>query len=119
MFEQLRGQFAIALWDERRQQLMLGPRPLRHRAPVLDPPGRLAAFRLGDQGLLASGMVPARPDLRGIDHVFTFLGLPGPGDVLRRRAAPAPGHFLQITPRNGASRSQSMRARLLGDGLPR
>ncbi len=23
-------------------------------------------------------MVPARPDLRGIDHIFTFAAMPGP-----------------------------------------
>ena len=30
------------------------------------------------KALLASGMVPARPDLRGIDRVFTFSALPAP-----------------------------------------
>jgi asparagine synthase (glutamine-hydrolysing) len=60
-------------------------RPFWEICPSLDTPGRLASVRLRDQALLASGMVPARPDLRGIDRVFTFSALPAPvtcfGDV--------------------------------------
>src|SRR4051812_7947734 len=67
LFEQLRGQFAVALWDERRQQLLLG----RDRFGICP----LYWTRQGDwllfgseiRALLASGMVDARPDLCGIN----------------------------------------------------
>src|SRR5207248_2120041 len=76
--EKLRGQFAIALWDERQQQLLLardrfGICPLywtRH--------GDLLLFASEIKALLASGLVPATPDPRGINHVFTFFATPGP-----------------------------------------
>src|SRR5256885_10979605 len=78
MWERLRGQIGIALWDERRPQLQLcrdrfGIAPLfwtRQNDWLL--------FASEIKGLLASGMVPVRPDRRGIDHVFTFSAVPGP-----------------------------------------
>ena len=41
-------------------------------------------------------MVPARPDLRGIDHIFTFSALPGPTTCFEGVQLLPPGHFLQI-----------------------
>src|SRR5687768_1971568 len=78
MWEKLRGQFAIALWDDRRRQLNLG-RDRFGIAPLYwTRQGDWLLFASEIKGLLASGMVPARPDLRGIDHVFNFAALPGP-----------------------------------------
>src|SRR6202007_628638 len=57
------------------------------------------------KGLLASGMVAARPDRRGIDHVFTFSAVPGPRTCFEGVQLLPPGHFLNIVPasRNGAN----------------
>ena len=98
MFELLRGQFAVALWDQRRHQLMLG----RDRFGICP----LYWTRQGDwflfaseiKGLLASGMVPARPDLRGIDHIFTFSALPGPVTCFKGVQLLPAGHYLRISP---------------------
>jgi asparagine synthase (glutamine-hydrolysing) len=53
------------------------------------------------KALLASGMVPARPDLRGIDHIFTFSALPGPITCFEGVQLLPPGHYLRIVPGNG------------------
>jgi asparagine synthase (glutamine-hydrolysing) len=98
MFERLRGQFALALWDERRSFLILG----RDRFGICP----LYWTRQGDwllfgseiKALLASGMVPARPDLRGIDHIFTFAALPGPITCFEGVQLLPPGHYLEIVP---------------------
>jgi asparagine synthase (glutamine-hydrolysing) len=100
MFERLRGQFALALWDERRQLLMLardrfGICPLfwtRRR----DADGEWLLFASEIKGLLASGMVPPHPDRRGINHVFTFFAMPGPVTCFEGVWSLLPGHFLQI-----------------------
>src|ERR1700737_2723387 len=100
MFERLRGQFAVALWDVRRHQLTLG----RDRFGICP----LYWTRQGDwflfaseiKGLLASGMVPAKPDLRGIDHIFTFSAMPGPVTCFEGVQLLPAGHYLQITPGN-------------------
>jgi len=98
MFARLRGQFAIALWDESRQQLMLG-RDRFGIAPLYwTRQGDWLLFASEIKGLLASGMVPARPDRRGIDHVFTFSALPGPITCFEGVQLLTPGRFLCITP---------------------
>ena len=50
------------------------------------------------KGLLASGMVPARPDLRGHRSRLHLFRDAGPDHLFRRRADAAPGHYLQIRP---------------------
>jgi asparagine synthase (glutamine-hydrolysing) len=98
MFEQLRGQFAIALWDERRRRLVLG-RDRFGIAPLFwTRQGNWLLFASEIKGLLASGMVTARPDLRGIDQVFTFAALPGPGTCFKGVQLLGGGHYLQIIP---------------------
>ena len=97
MFARLRGQFAVALWDERRRKLMLG----RDRFGICP----LYWTRQGDwllfgseiKALLASGMVSAQPDLRGIDHIFTFSALPAPVTCFAGIQLLPPAHYLEIS----------------------
>src|SRR5438552_3564040 len=72
LFAQLRGQFAFALWDQRRQRLVLardrlGICPLFWTRQVVAG-GEWLLFASEIKGLLASGLVEARPDVHGIDH---------------------------------------------------
>jgi asparagine synthase (glutamine-hydrolysing) len=101
MWERLRGQFAIALWDERKGQLQLG-RDRFGIAPLFwTRQGDWLLFASEIKGLLASGMVPARPDRQGIDHVFTFSAVPGPRTCFEGVQLLPPGHFLNIVPARG------------------
>lgn len=96
MFERLRGQFAIALWDEKRRQLTLG-RDRFGIAPLYwTRQGDWLLFASEIKGLLASGMVPAIPDRRGIDHVFTFSAMPGPVTCFEGVNCLPPARYLQI-----------------------
>ena len=106
MWERLRGQFAIALWDERRHELHLG-RDRFGIAPLFwSRQGDWLLFASEIKGLLASGMVPPRPDRRGLDQVFTFSAVPGPRTCFEGVQLLPPGHCLQIAPgRSGAARS--------------
>src|SRR6476661_4126064 len=101
MWESLRGQFAIALWDERRRQLQIG-RDRFGIAPLFwSRQDNWLLFASEIKGLLASGMVPARPDRRGIDHVFTFSAVHGPRTCFEGVQLLTAGHCLRITPANG------------------
>src|SRR5438309_3663299 len=101
MWEGLRGQFAIALWDDRRRQLQLG-RDRFGIAPLFwTRQNDWLPFASEIKGLLASGMVPIRPDRRGLDHVFTFSAVPGPRTCFEGIQLLTPGHFLHIAPANG------------------
>src|SRR3954453_20967532 len=66
MLPRLRGQFALALWDARRRRLLLardrfGICPLFWTRQAT-PEGEWLLFASEIKALLASGMVPARPD---------------------------------------------------------
>ena len=102
MLEKLRGQFAIALWDHRQQQLILardrfGICPLFWTRQTT-PAGDFLLFASEIKALLASGLVQARPDPRGIHHVFTFFASPGPVTCFQDVQILLPGRYLTIQP---------------------
>jgi len=98
MFDRLRGQFAIALYDERRHQLTLGRDRFGICPLYWTRQGDWLLFASEIKGLLASGMVPAKADLRGLDQVFTFAAMPGPLTCFDGVQMLLPAHYLQITP---------------------
>jgi asparagine synthase (glutamine-hydrolysing) len=105
MFEHLRGQFALAVWDHRRRQLVLardrfGICPLYwSRQTTAD--GDWLLFASEIKALLASGFVKARPDLKGIDQVFHFFAVPGPSTCFADVQLLQPGHYLRVDLSNG------------------
>jgi asparagine synthase (glutamine-hydrolysing) len=110
MFDHLRGQFAVALWDEKRQRLILG----RDRFGICplywtrqrSADGEWLLFASEIKALLGSGMVPARPDRRGINHAFTFFSMPGPVTCFEGIQALLPGHYLRIQLGQGGESAQ-------------
>lgn len=112
MFEQLRGQFAFALWDRRQRRLVLA----RDRFGICP----LYWARQGDwllfaseiKALLASGLVKPRPEPRGINHAFTFFAMPGPVTAFEGIQLLLPGHWLDIRlSRTGHAADASVRDR--------
>ena len=100
MFAHLRGQFAVALWDQNRQRLILG-RDRWGICPLFwtrqkTKTGEWLLFASEIKALLASGMVEARPDPRGINHTFTFFAHPGPNTCFEGIQQLLPGHYLTI-----------------------
>ena len=105
-WERLRGQFAIALWDERKRQLHLG-RDRFGIAPLFwSRQDDWLLFASEIKGLLASGMVLPRPDRCGLDHVFTFSAVPGPRTCFEGVQLLPPGHCLRITPGNSGAKPE-------------
>ena len=105
MFEHLHGQYAVALWDARERRLILA----RDRFGIcpLYWAQRDGWLLLGSEikAILASGMVTARPDPRGINHVFTFFAMPGPVTCFEGINLLLPGHFLDIRLRDDGRRT--------------
>jgi asparagine synthase (glutamine-hydrolysing) len=96
MFDYLRGQFALALWDERRQRLVLGRDRFGICPLYWSQQGDWLVFGSEIKALLASGLVPARPDPRGINHLFTFFSLPGPVTCFEGVQYLPPGRYLKV-----------------------
>jgi asparagine synthase (glutamine-hydrolysing) len=98
--DRLRGQFAFAVWEERGRRLTLardrfGICPL-YWAEARDAGGRWLLFASEVRALLASGLVTARPDPRGIHQLFTFIGVPGPVTCFEGVRTLLPGHALTV-----------------------
>lgn len=105
MFSRLRGQFALALWDRRRERLILardrfGVCPL-YWARARDGDGDWLLFASEIKALLASGLLEPRPNARGLDNIFTFFALPGTVTCFEGVQALLPGHYLRV--QRGAS----------------
>jgi asparagine synthase (glutamine-hydrolysing) len=100
MFQYLRGQFALALWDERRQILILardrfGICPLFWTRVPADKGGPLL-FASEIKALFASGFVTPRPDPRGLNQLLTFFATPGPVTCFEGVHTLLPGRYLRL-----------------------
>lgn len=89
-FRRVDGQFALAIWDPRKAQLLLvrdflGVRSLYYQA---SPTGVIFASEA--KALLRHSAIKAEVDTAGVSHYLTFLTVPGPRTLLRgvRKAAP-------------------------------
>ena len=96
MFEKARGQFAVSLWDRDNRTLVLG----RDRVGICplyytEVDGWLL-WGSEIKAILASGMVQARPDPRGIDHLFTFFCAGTSRTFFEGIHSLPPGHFLKV-----------------------
>ncbi|MBA4063102.1 MAG: asparagine synthase (glutamine-hydrolyzing) [Isosphaera sp.] len=100
MFDHLRGQFAICLWDSRTREVILardraGICPLFYTTLRHDGTDWLL-FASEMKALFASGLVEAKADLQGLNHVFTFFAMPGPTTVFAGVKCLAPGRYLHF-----------------------
>jgi len=95
-FERLGGMFALALWDEHKQQLLLA----RDRLGI-----KPLFYGLGKQGIVfgseikciqASGLVDLEVDVTAIADLFTFFYIPGPKTIYRNVHSLDPGVYLRI-----------------------
>ena len=96
MFAKARGQFAVSLWDRKSRTLILG----RDRVGICPLYYTQADGWLlwGSEikALLASGMVAARADVRGIDHLFTFFCAGTTRTFFEGIPSLPPGHFFKV-----------------------
>lgn len=91
--EPVNGMFAFALWDRRREQLVLardrlGEKPLVYR----EEPGRLL-FASELKSLLQVPGVPREIDPRALDEYLTYQYVPHPRSIFEGFAKLAPGHL--------------------------
>jgi len=120
MFEHLKGQFAICLWDSR-QNLMILARDRIGICPLfytLQKPreGPLAGsdvllFGSEIKAILASGMVDAQPDLQGVNSIFSFFAIPGPHTMFEGISLLLPGHYLRVQLGEGQSAATAIQDR--------
>jgi asparagine synthase (glutamine-hydrolysing) len=95
-WDHLKGQFAVALYDEKRRRVVLGRDRFGICPLYWSRQGDWLLFASEVKALLASRMVPARPDIQGISHLFTFFAIPGPVTCFEGVHLLPPGRYLDI-----------------------
>jgi len=100
LFEHLKGQFAVCVWDKRTNEVVLG-RDRSGICPLFTAVRRhdntdWLLFASEAKALFASGLVQPKADWRGLNHVFTFFALPGPVTVFDGVTILQPGHYLHL-----------------------
>ncbi len=96
LFEHAKGQFAAAIWDRANRTLILG----RDRVGICP---LYYAVRNGwliwgseIKALLASGLIPASPDHKGIDYLFNFYGPATNRTFFADIKLLPPGNFIRV-----------------------
>lgn len=97
-FRRLRGMFALALWDERRQSLVLardlfGIKPLYYYWT-----GGQFVFASELRALLASGLVPRRLSRAGLTSYLETGSVTAPETIIEGVRLLSPGHYITIEP---------------------
>lgn len=104
-FPKLRGMFAIALWDERNQRLVLA----RDRVGI-----KPLFYGLGREGIVfgselkcirESGEILLETEPTAIADLFAHFYIPGPKTIYRNAFSLEPGHYLTVT-RRGVTKQQ-------------
>jgi asparagine synthase (glutamine-hydrolysing) len=113
-FERLEGQFAFVLYDLRKRALILardrvGICPL-HWTRV----GQTLLFGSEIKSLLATELFDARPDLCGLDNIFTFHCMPGRRTAFAGVQSLRPGTYLRVD-LAGSSHESQLRERTYWD----
>jgi len=95
--EDLNGQFALAIWDSRKRQLLLardrvGIRPLFYTRVA-----NTLLFASEIKALLAHEAVSGNLDPLALDQIFTFWATLTPQTIFKGIYSVPPGHYLQVT----------------------
>ncbi len=94
--EQLRGKFAIAVWDESRRRAVLARDRLGVKPLYWAQAGDLLVFASELKSLLASGLVDGELDYDAIDAYLTLGFVPAPRTPLAGVSKLLPGHQLVV-----------------------
>jgi asparagine synthase (glutamine-hydrolysing) len=94
--EKFQGMFAFALWDERRQRLLLARDRVGIKPLYFTNTGRSIVFGSEIKSILADPSVPRSIDWVSIDRFLTYYYLPGERTLIDGIRKLEPGHYLTV-----------------------
>jgi len=101
----LRGMFAFAIWDERKQELLIARDRLGIKPLYFAESDRRLVFASELKAILQLPDVDCRIDWNSLNHLFTFLSTPDTESILKGIHKLKPGHLL-LAARGGKARIQ-------------
>lgn len=96
MFEEVQGQFAVSLWDHAKRTLILGRDRMGICPLYYTVQNGWLLWGSEIKSLLASGLVLAQPDIKGIDHLFNFFCAGSSRTFFEGIHLLPPGHYLKV-----------------------
>src|SRR5215213_1085343 len=99
-FRKLRGMFALALWDNQKQTLLLARDPLGIKPLYYYSTRDQFIFASELRALLASGLVPGKLSAAGVDSYLANGSVEAPLTIIDGIKQLLPGHCLQVKAEN-------------------
>jgi asparagine synthase (glutamine-hydrolysing) len=93
-FAELRGMFALALWDARRRRLLLARDPIGKKPLYYLWDGRRLVFGSEIKAVLAAGGASPEMDLEALSDYFSYQYIPAPKTIYRSIRKLRPAHYL-------------------------
>jgi len=95
-FRKLRGMFALAIWDQQKQTLVLARDPLGIKPLYYYADGQQFIFASELRALLASGLVPRKLSTAGVDSYLANGSVEAPLTIVKGVKQLLPGYCLQV-----------------------
>jgi asparagine synthase (glutamine-hydrolysing) len=95
-FAEMRGMFAIALWDSRRRRLILARDRLGKKPLFYSWDGRCLRFGSEIKALWPAGSLSAEIDLEALSDYFSYQYVPAPKTIYRSVRKLRPAHYLVV-----------------------
>ena len=93
MFQYLNGMFGLAIWDSRKNQLVLGRDRLGQKPLYYSQQADRLLFASELKALVASGEISREINPRALDHYFIYQYIPHPLCIYKDAHKLEPGHF--------------------------
>ena len=103
LVDALEGMYAFAIWDARRERLLLGRDRFGEKPLFYTERDGVLTFASELTALLAGERLDGELDPQSIDAFFVYGYVPGPGTILRDVRQLPPAHLLTWERRTGAS----------------
>jgi asparagine synthase (glutamine-hydrolysing) len=95
-FAEMRGMFAIALWDARRKKLVLARDRLGKKPLFYSWNGKRLSFASEIKALFPGGGVSTEMDLEALSDYFSYQYVPAPKTIYRSVRKLRPAHYLVV-----------------------
>src|SRR5579885_1135497 len=95
-FSQLRGMFAIALWDSRKRKLLLARDRIGKKPLFYSWDGRRIVFGSEIKALWPAGGIPRDMDVEALSDYFSYQYVPAPKTIYRNVRKLRAAHYLAV-----------------------
>lgn len=103
VFDKLRGMFALAIWDNRKRELVLARDPFGIKPLYYYATDRLFIFASELRALLASGLIPRKLSASGLNSYLASGSVAAPLTIVEGVRQVMPGSYLQVTTTNSGT----------------